>query len=539
MKKIIFIASVFILLVSFACTTDNDLDQTINNPENIEVKSINSLSWENFEIGVLPSGLRVKLPWCEAGALTTIPDDIRKDIKKMDGWIILDTTVGIDGFSTPVTASDPGANYLVLYNKVTGVLKGFYYAETIQANNCGIWSLQTSTSTKLFNFAEYFAKPFNKNANNQIYLANITTNGETKGFELGWNCFMIELAYDPSSDIQKLNISGMAMNRAKITMTGAYQSKSSGSILVSTSPPSGVNDWIASGVGKEGAQWIADEMKKDEKNKVLKFAANSAIDVLTNGIRSIISLGLNKVFGSVAGSVLNYDLKFSTSGEIKMQGELINSSSGLIKPITGLRLGTADLDLGIWNIQEEPIYLTENPIELTKCIPLMGGTQYNYRVKRLIQAPQLILNPLVSTGGQYITTSAVSYEKYGSKVNPCKIQRSYKKIASLNVDSQPKVLYKDSVTCIAEYPSIVNYSVMDAMPNYSDSQNKPVFMMEYDSFDVFDNTAIKVVFNSYTPHEGRTIQFQSSKTFVPSQQFKTKIARPKTWTYSELKLLGY
>ncbi|MGL5226597.1 MAG: hypothetical protein ACRC77_00245, partial [Bacteroidales bacterium] len=396
-----------------------------------------------------------------------------------------------------------------------------------------------STNTKLFNFAEYFAKPFVESSSNQIYLANITTNAETKGFELGWNSFMIELAYDPSSDLQKLNISGMAMNRAKIIMTGAYQSKSSGSILVSTAPPSGINDWIASGIGKAGAEWITDEMKKDEKNKVLKFAANSATDVLSNGIRSIISLGLNKVFGSVSGSVINYDLKFSTNGEIKMQGELINSSSGLIKPITGLKLGSADLDLGIWNIQEDPIYLTENPIELTKCIPIMGGTQYDYKVKRSIQSPLLILNPQASTGGQYISSSAVSYEKYGAAVNPCQIQRTYKKIASLHGESQPNVLYKDSVSCIAEYSPIVKYSVMDVVPNYSDSQNKPAFMMDYDSFDVFDNTAIKVVFNSYTPHEGRTIQFQSSKTFVPKQQFKTKIARPKTWTYSELKQLGY
>lgn len=50
------------------------------------------------------------------------------DIKKEDGWVFL---------STP--NKDIGSDYLIFYNKYTGILKVFYYNQNSFLSNNAVW----------------------------------------------------------------------------------------------------------------------------------------------------------------------------------------------------------------------------------------------------------------------------------------------------------------------------------------------------------------------------------------------------------------
>lgn len=137
------------------------------------------------------------------------------------------------GCNIDVTDADVGTNYLLLYNLYTGILKGLVYVESnASPNNHAFWMLTTDRRTTLFNFSEAFAKPMDSPDSPQtLLLSTASKNGITQGFEQGWNCFITELAYDENSINEKLSVSGFSLNESKVTLTGSYQSTSSGTIV--------------------------------------------------------------------------------------------------------------------------------------------------------------------------------------------------------------------------------------------------------------------------------------------------------------------
>ena len=175
-----------LFFVVTGCQNELENETFFSNQEDSFVNSRNTTSWFNCNECILPSGAEVYLPWSTT-AITSIPDEIREDVKEEDGWKILFTTVDISGYSETVTDADNSANYLLLYNRYTGMLKGFYYAEgNMQKNNNAYWLLTISGGTKLFNFVPYFAEPINStNSPRQISLSTVSTNGITNGFDVG------------------------------------------------------------------------------------------------------------------------------------------------------------------------------------------------------------------------------------------------------------------------------------------------------------------------------------------------------------------
>lgn len=163
---------------------------------------------ENCDSCTLNSGYKTLLPWA-SGSASIIPFDVRNDIKEADGWKVLYSTIDIIGYNRRKNPADSKANYLLLYNRYTGILKGFVYLNTGEyKNNNAFWVLNIPQKTSLFNFTGEFAEPSNSvEAPHTVVLSNITTNTFTHGFENGWNCFMVELAYDKNSMAESLDIS--------------------------------------------------------------------------------------------------------------------------------------------------------------------------------------------------------------------------------------------------------------------------------------------------------------------------------------------
>lgn len=543
MKKYFYLVSIYFISLNFI-SCENNINELPSDNNNIcEYRQANTRdvlsSWDLCTYCTLPSGDNKKLPWAE-GATTTIPYEIRKDIKVEDGWTILDSTVKLIDYTHKITSADSGANYILLYNINTGMLKGFYYAETMSSNNCGFWQLQIPSSTKLFNFAPDFAEPIDGNSPQKVLLATITTNGETEGFELGWNCFILELSYDANSHNQKLDISGFAMNQATLTLEGAYNSKSSGTLVVSTQNKSSLIEGVASGFGSASKQWIVDNTG-NSKDKAIKYGGVISSVISDKGITGLISTGLYKVFGSLLGSSkTSSNFNYSTNGKVKIQGNLLNPSSGIISPITELSLGNENLKLGIWNIESQPTYYTYGSAELTGSNnDVYGNSVFYYWIKQEIRGINVIKNPGY-TGTLNYTSTPVIYTKYKGE---------YKKFNPIAPNSRPSVdkyfyevhpngiIYSDSLTEITSCSSF--FGKCNLWPNYATNTNpiRPAARLEGSGYECYfnKNIFIKILI---TLKDNNDTHY-SSKTFLPKRSFLNDGFHPKTWSSDELTKLGF
>ena len=132
MKHVSIFFVILSVFINYSCT-----DESPNNFLDLEVDAsatTRSLAppnfeqdWENQTSIQLTDNKVVDLPWVEY-APTSIIYDIRMDIKKEDGWVFL---------STP--NKDIGSDYLIFYNKYTGILKVFYYNQNSFISNNPVW----------------------------------------------------------------------------------------------------------------------------------------------------------------------------------------------------------------------------------------------------------------------------------------------------------------------------------------------------------------------------------------------------------------
>lgn len=542
MKKYSILLVILFLLVSCE-NAMNDLLITANNSEimveKVATKAV--ISWDVCRQGILPSGNIVILPWGNS-VQTSIPDDIRKDVKMEDGWVILDTTVSIMDYPTKVTPADSGVNYLIFYNTLTGVLKGFYYAETMTSNNCGFWQLSTSTPTRLFNFLPYFAEPMNGSSPQKAIISTVTTNGITSGFELGWNCFIQELAYDPNSVNQRLNITAFALDKAVVNLTGAYQSKSNGTIISTIGNKSSSIDGLATGIGSAAKEWVKENIGEEKENKPIKYEGTIIGSVLDKGISGFVSTGLYKVFGSLLGTTkTSMDLSFSTNGTATITGELINASSGLISPVAGLNLNNDNIALGVWNLTNKPIYATSRGGKLIDIQAAGGADYFYYQVDRKITI-QLQVNPDFSSKYSY-RTSAIFFNKYKGKDYP-RLYDNYngpRDVTQINRLQNGAILYSDSEMVVKESPSYYVGIFPNLWPNAGLGNNVGVYF-ENTGFNVTENSIVKVLLNWNKTIGGKNVTFYSSKTFIPTGELyypAPNALHPAYWSEDELRARGF
>ena len=179
----------------------------------------------------------------------------------------------------------------------TGILKIFYYLEPNSSNlqNTAIWKLHFENPQSFLAFTSEYARLSSDKSVRDIYLSNITKD-DSKGYTVGWNCFQVELAYDPDFSEGSLQIIPMSMTTSSIKFTGNFDSKTDGTIISTTTsnPLNGVVKGVASLVGAKAEDWVSDQVKK------AKFG-NKIIKVLSSGANSLVTSGVGAALGSFIG----------------------------------------------------------------------------------------------------------------------------------------------------------------------------------------------------------------------------------------------
>ncbi len=542
MKRINLILSIFTLI--FVACEKEEYEVCADNQITFSLTrtATDSLNWDQCSWCYSSTGDSIALPWSST-ALTSVPTEIREDVKSANGWRLLYSNVDIIGCEHQVSYQS-GANYLILYNKYTGVLKGFYYAPFVESNNCAFWVLTIpQTNTKLFNFTGKTAVPNISSATNQIVLSNLSENGVVNGLTLGWNCFMVELAYDENSLNETLNITAYALNESSYTFYGEYQSTSTGSIVSKSTGFSSIVSGIISGLNSTAVSWLNSKISTSNNDgkpiKIGSGATNLLQNLTSSTLPSLINLGFNKIFGSILGqsSSTSYSLEFTTEGDINLTGTSITPLTGYIYPISGIPLNGCGERLGVWNLAGKPKFQIKTDPQLISAedIPNVGRI-FRYRVSATPQRGNVLINPDVDAQVS-ISHSLVRYTRYPDGLSTFWTSSQYPISVSSIFEHGNTLLYSGSDSGIYTMASVYDIVTDNATPNKVTTNHIPVYDFHNGNFEIRHYVAFKLV-TKVTVNNNNVCY--SCKTFLPINELvHDSSTRPYNWTTNELMQLGY
>ena len=366
MKRFFFIPIVILFVIG--CSNDNERSVSSNNDsaEHSQMqnglRSLGNFDWENETEITLPGGNKRTLPWI-SGANTSIPNYITDDYQKDKGWELI--------YNLTENVNDVGNNYLIFYNKFTGILRVFYYLnETVTAGNNGYWGLKVTGNNALLNNSNYFAYPINHKISNPLYISsNIVDEaamGNNKLITRGWNVFETEFTYTNENIEQvKMSIASYNENISNVSLVGNVDLYSEGTIITTSTnnPYQTAANNVAKGAGSAATKYIKDNITSG----VIKMGAG----VIGGGVTAIVSKGINLIFGSFIGkktttTTTTQKIEFKTHGKVEISGTITSSMGNNILPVANLPIPTGNTisnpgikplynhPLGVWNLEESP-----------------------------------------------------------------------------------------------------------------------------------------------------------------------------------------
>lgn len=372
---------------------------------------VNVGDWENWKKVKLVGVDSVSTPWNDLSTPGCVPKEIREDIKYKDGWRLIAHTVNGRG--------EMGLNYLIFYNKYSGILKGFYYLEQKVSvpNNTGIWHLHFEQPQALLAFSNPIVTTTSSRGLNDIYIVNVT-NQASKAFSPGWNCFQTELAYDPNFSVGSLQIIPMNMSSATINMGGSLEAYTNGTIISTTTsnPLNGVVKAVANLTGKTAEKWVKSAI--DSK----KFSAIG--NAVINGAGSIVKSGAASLLGSFIGAFdknnqTTQTVQLHTAGSVTLNGEIKTLQSSTIMPLS-MSISIKDVGrLGVWCFTKTPkIFM--NPYACLIGKDPNSSFWFKYRLEPVVDYSQtacVTLNPDLRTelGNKSVSVSFTPYLSRSSK----------------------------------------------------------------------------------------------------------------------------
>lgn len=335
--------------------------------------------WENWQTVILNSGNCVNTPWNRLSTASEVPTEFLTDIKYVDGWeLILSTVKGPNGTNRP-QQMDRNVNYMVFHNIYTGILKVFYYNESIAQNNNAFWEIYIDKPNSHFAFFNKVSTLYNERKTGYVVVNNLSTN-ISKGFSQGWNCFMVELAYDPAQS-GTITFRPVNMQTANINFTGELSMSTTGVVVSSMTNDHGVGkltNGISRRAGEEGAKWVSAQISKD------KFLGISKKD-LTNGIKGILTSGATALLDGFVGLFSTTEnstksIYLDTNGTFKANGSMVCPVTGILSPLKMTLNKDSVGYLGAWCLTQLPtIYYSA--YALLKDDPIFSnGYTFRYRV---------------------------------------------------------------------------------------------------------------------------------------------------------------
>lgn len=399
-----------LLLILFSGCDNSEMDSLTQTPitecrtfPGVYPKSINSNRngtrcgeggyWESWDCINLYDGRVVSTPWYTSFSSSAVPADALHDIKYDDGWDL------IFHYLECKSGKDYHSNipYLIFHNRYTGILKVFYYLlnSSFYPNNHGIWQIKSDGPSSLFAFQNNPVSLISEKQN-EVHFVSTLTNNSTGGFTTGWNCFQIELAYDPMQS-GYLHISALSSNTVQLSFSGNLEADTSGLILSSkgTNSYSTYNKGVAKAAGDVAEGWI----EKKLKDKTINPKVSSLIK---EGVKGLVSGGVGSALGALTGLFKSDEtttsLQLTTNGTFTCEGTATFESTAGIDPLVLCIDPDSVGYLGAWGLQREPTLLfspyaiLKSPQEYTN-----GYTrEYLVSIANANAMPSVKINPSLS-----------------------------------------------------------------------------------------------------------------------------------------------
>ncbi|MCT4602488.1 MAG: hypothetical protein N4A59_06275 [Marinifilum sp.] len=428
--------------------TQNSPRPTCNElPEN-KTKSLgyivtDYIDWENVDyfsyklntgtvVDVLP-------PWFD-GANAVIPDNVRRDYKSQDGWVLLHNF-----FSEEYYYYYP---MIVLYNKYRGIMRTFYYhiQQYSPASSYVMYGLRNEGDySGMLNFSGEFPVDGTIRKLDQFTIkSNLGSFGPSGASPGHWYCFDFEIAYDSlissksNNDIlMHLKLWGKDVKIVEITGTlnadinGYIEMSGSGNLFQSLL---GDFSFKSTGVSNSFSINNGTETKSSFEDKLQASIDSGLADAIGSGLGDLASSGLelftnpiSKLFNSILGTKgptknkinLKFAGKVDLNGSITSQNMIFNQP--MIIPGTQLVPGGNgfkphyNLPLGVFNISAKPKVYWQEYFDKENGI---GYYKQEYNLDR--NSFKVVLNPAIENELQIISIEKdfVFFGKYSGSPLP-------------------------------------------------------------------------------------------------------------------------
>ena len=458
-------------------------------------------AWEDLLELNLPSGVLVYTPWNPNISSKTIPTDYSNDIKKVDGWRLIAHTMN---------SAERGLNYLLFYNRFTGILKAFYYLEESYSQSMGLWHIHIDQPQNLLSFTGNYAEPTNSsNKIQDAYCSNITIN-EDKAYTKGWNCFEFELAYDPDFNNGTLFIEPCGIIKSELNITGNYNSKSTGTIIAMNANK---KEGSLKGSGSDAKNHII-----NESSKVSKSYSDLSSLTKSSPISDFIKKGVNALFKSFTAKTKKdkpqeYKLQYTTNGTVTLNGNITTNIYGGFSPIS-INISKDKVgSLGVWNLVAQPTIGFNTLGRLVKASPNHLPIFRIYGIGK--DEYSIIINPNIKNE---IIDYSSTYEVFTTKSNKSASGSSGSLSGGMNYSGTGAVIYEDlcldrSVEFKVAFPTLSNQSTnipgMIYLYGSTNEDNMP--------FGIYNNYIFKVSLLLNINNNDETI---STKSFSPKLEWR-------------------
>ena len=358
---------------------DNSSDDFLTDWENAKVVSIYSDRAEQL----------IPTPWADE-TITTLPENIRYDVKKKDGWEM--------AFSFMNRESFDDCNYFALYNRYLGTLRIFYYVTNPTTTGSDYsFEVDMGSANKYHKFPFYHALAYGIPSNHASLSHTMDLLGNEKSqftfksffapyrsisstaLTKGWTAFDIDAsAYDPHEkrwvDVdEQLQIVCRSELNQEVSLTGSLTANISGkysSAEQTASAASGVSSTLKT-IGNIAGDVQNSALAAIEKQVTGKsldtycYYAGVACNVAAfayDYLMEEMDRNDEQIVDSMPGKI-----EMSLTGDIKLSGYINSLSFNSISPITlrGSTFKNTNADThfgqGVWGLVTDPvIYVVED-----------------------------------------------------------------------------------------------------------------------------------------------------------------------------------
>lgn len=367
MKKLMPTALIALVSVAFASCSDESpsfvgetalhADKSGKTVPDTRANDEFETNWENMQSVTLSNGEKLSLPW-EYDSETAHHIEVRKDVKKEDGWVML-----AHSMNRPIY-QNISLNYFALYNMASGDIKIFINTnEKPTAHNSAVWTV-------------YFSKPQGwMNSLNEVSLPTTyqfkptfiweTSIYPIKGnsyMEKGWNILTIpNVAYDPNAPGELgILIGSKAYTSTLVELFSETEGEIDGKLFTvgSKNPTTDLQSTLVSYTGK-AAEYFAKKILNVPTDETRGLSG-----LLAKGIGALVKNGAKEKLNSffAKASIPTYsevNVRLNLHASTTTKGKLVtHSSTGF--PSTGFEIGkdSTGIEIGAWNLTDNPtIYL--------------------------------------------------------------------------------------------------------------------------------------------------------------------------------------